>query len=90
MPAASSGEGRPDGEGMAHDVSPRHVERTVDHRHDRRVEPGTGLVKGSDAVRHLSADVTGVHTLTLQVGDGGDGNGHDNADWAGAQVICAG
>jgi hypothetical protein len=51
---------------------------------------GTGLVKGSDAVRHLSADVTGVHTLTLQVGDGGDGNGHDNADWAGAQVICAG
>jgi hypothetical protein len=51
---------------------------------------GTGLVKGSDAVRHLSADVTGIHTLTLQVGDGGDGNGHDNADWAGAQVICAG
>jgi beta-galactosidase GanA len=49
---------------------------------------GTGVIKGSDPIQHLSADVTGVHQLTLQVGDAGDGVGHDNGDWAGAQLIC--
>lgn len=48
----------------------------------------TGVMTGTSAVQHLSADVTGVQQLTLQVGDAGDGNGHDNADWAGARLIC--
>jgi hypothetical protein len=29
-----------------------------------------------------------VHELVLQVGDAGDGVGHDNADWADAQLTC--
>jgi hypothetical protein len=49
----------------------------------------TGVIRGSDPVQHLSADVTGVHQLTLQVGDAGDGVGHDNGDWADAKLICA-
>ncbi|MGW5242228.1 beta-galactosidase [Monashia sp. NPDC004114] len=50
----------------------------------------SGPMTGTSAAKTLTADVTGVQQLTLQVGDGGDGNGHDNADWAGAQVICNG
>ena len=49
----------------------------------------TGVMHGNDPAQHLNLDVTGVHQLTLQVGDAGDGNGHDNGDWAGAQLICA-
>jgi NPCBM/NEW2 domain len=45
---------------------------------------------GTQAAKHLAVDVTGVHLLTLQVGDAGDGNGHDNGDWAGAELHCAG
>jgi alpha-galactosidase len=48
----------------------------------------TGVLHGGDAAQHLTADVTGVHTLTLTVGDGGDGNGNDHGDWAGATVTC--
>jgi hypothetical protein len=49
----------------------------------------TGTLTGTSAVAHLAADITGAHTLTLQVGDAGDGNGHDNGDWAGAEVHCS-
>ena len=51
---------------------------------------GTGVMRGNDPVQHLSADLTGVQTLTLTVGDAGDGVGHDNGDWGGAQVLCNG
>ncbi len=50
----------------------------------------TGVMTGTQAAKHLAVDVTGVHLLTLQVGDAGDGNGHDNGDWAGAELHCAG
>ena len=50
----------------------------------------TGTLTGASPVQHLAVDVTGVQTLTLQVGDAGDGIGHDNGDWAGAQLHCAG
>ncbi|HEU5008467.1 MAG TPA: beta-galactosidase [Jatrophihabitantaceae bacterium] len=56
---------------------------------DGTVLAQTGTMRGGDAPQHLDADLTGVQTLTLEVGDAGDGNGHDNADWGGAQVICA-
>jgi len=55
---------------------------------DGRQVASTGTMTGTSPVQHLSADITGAQTLTLQVGDGGDGNGHDNADWAGAEVHC--
>ncbi len=50
----------------------------------------TGVLRGGGGTQHLSADVTGVQQLTLDVGDAGDGNGHDNADWADAQLTCTG
>jgi beta-galactosidase GanA len=56
---------------------------------DGNVVASTGVMTGTQAARHLIADVTGAHTLTLQVGDAGDGNGHDNGDWAGAELHCA-
>ncbi|HEY7048136.1 MAG TPA: beta galactosidase jelly roll domain-containing protein, partial [Jatrophihabitantaceae bacterium] len=56
---------------------------------DGAVAAQTGVLRGGQPVQHLSVDLTGVHLLTLNVGDGGDGNGHDNADWAGAELHCA-
>jgi alpha-galactosidase len=47
-------------------------------------------MRGGQPAQHLAANVTGVSQLTLDVGDAGDGKGHDNADWAGAQLMCAG
>ncbi|MGE5291882.1 MAG: beta-galactosidase [Micromonosporaceae bacterium] len=49
----------------------------------------TGVMRGGQPTQHLTADITGVKTLTLNVGDAGDGIGHDNADWAGAQLMCS-
>nr|WP_277348492.1 beta-galactosidase [Planctomonas sp. JC2975] len=48
----------------------------------------TPTIAGSAAPIALSVDITGVHVLTLTVGDAGDGNGHDNADWADAKFEC--
>ena len=51
----------------------------------------TGVLRQGTAARTLTVDVTGSQTLTLTVGDGGDGNGHDNADWVDAQLLhCTG
>jgi beta-galactosidase GanA len=57
---------------------------------DGAVVAQTGVLRGGNPAQHLTADVTGAHLLTLNVGDAGDGNGHDNADWAGAELHCAG
>jgi len=46
----------------------------------------TPVLKKGDAAQLISVDVTGVKQLTLQVGDGGDGNNNDHADWADAQL----
>jgi len=56
---------------------------------DGNVVASTGVMHGRQAAQHLSTDVTGGQRLTLNVGDAGDGNGHDNADWADAQFHCA-
>ncbi|MFF3291435.1 endo-alpha-N-acetylgalactosaminidase family protein [Streptomyces sp. NPDC003023] len=37
----------------------------------------------------LTADVTGADYVELVVGDGGDGNGNDHADWGAARFHCA-
>ncbi|MGA0568875.1 beta-galactosidase [Rathayibacter sp. KR2-224] len=49
----------------------------------------TSTIAGTAAPIPLVVDITGVKQLTLTVGDAGDGNGHDNADWADAKVECA-
>jgi beta-galactosidase GanA len=48
----------------------------------------TGVMRGGQPAQHLSADITGVSQLTLDVGDAGDGIGHDNGDWGDAQLMC--
>jgi hypothetical protein len=50
----------------------------------------TGTLNTRSPARTLEIDVTGVRTLTLRVGDGGDGNQNDHASWADARVRCAG
>jgi hypothetical protein len=56
---------------------------------DGRQLAATGVLKGGAAAVDLSADTTGVQTLTLSVGDGGDGNAFDHADWGTAALTCA-
>ena len=48
----------------------------------------TGVVRGGENAVDLTADVTGVRTLSLAVGDGGDGKNSDHADWGLAQLTC--
>jgi len=45
----------------------------------------TGTVRGGQPAQLLTVPVTGVSQLTLEVGDAGDGIGHDNGDWADAE-----
>ena len=49
----------------------------------------TGVMRGGQPAQHLTANVTGVSQLTLDVGDAGDGIGHDNGDWGDAKLMCA-
>jgi hypothetical protein len=56
---------------------------------DGAVIADTGKVGTRDPARTLTVDVTGVKTLTLRVGDAGDGNTNDRASWADARVSCA-
>jgi hypothetical protein len=54
--------------------------------------PGTevynsDVVTYADAAKQVNVDVTGKNTLELFVDDGGDGNGFDHADWAGARLL---
>jgi hypothetical protein len=45
------------------------------------------VVTYADAAKQVNVDVTGKNTLELFVDDGGDGNGFDHADWAGARLL---
>ncbi len=46
----------------------------------------TPVLRKGDAPQVLSIDITGAKKLILQVGDAGDGNDNDHADWANAQL----
>jgi len=46
----------------------------------------TPVMRKGDAAQLISVDVTDIKQLTLQVGDGGDGENNDHADWADAQL----
>jgi alpha-galactosidase len=49
----------------------------------------SGLLKGGDAPKMLTANLTGAKMLTLAVIDGNDGTGNDNANWGGALITMA-
>ncbi|MFF9510732.1 endo-alpha-N-acetylgalactosaminidase family protein [Streptomyces sp. NPDC014724] len=46
------------------------------------------VLKAADNAWPLTADVTGAKYVELVVGDGGDGNGNDHADWGDARFHC--
>ncbi|MEV6247007.1 endo-alpha-N-acetylgalactosaminidase family protein [Streptomyces sp. NPDC051742] len=48
------------------------------------------VLKATDTAWSLTADVTGASYVDLVVGDGGDGNGNDHADWGDARFHCGG
>ncbi|MEF2278529.1 NPCBM/NEW2 domain-containing protein [Deinococcus sp. YIM 134068] len=49
----------------------------------------SGVMRGTDAAKPVSVDVTGVQNLRLVVTDAGDGIQFDHADWAEARVRCS-
>ncbi len=57
---------------------------------DGKTLASTPTIRGSDPAQQLTANVTGVQTLHLVVGDAGDGNGYDHGDWAMPTLTCAG
>jgi beta-galactosidase len=46
------------------------------------------VLTGQSAAVPISVDTSGATVLTFRVTDGGDGNAHDHADWAGAVLSC--
>ncbi|HZC72296.1 MAG TPA: NPCBM/NEW2 domain-containing protein [Jatrophihabitans sp.] len=48
----------------------------------------SGVVRGTDAAVHLTADLSGASFLRMVLTDGGDGNSYDHSDWAAAAVNC--
>ncbi len=48
----------------------------------------TPVIRGHQSATSLNVDVTGAQVLDLVVGDGGDGNGNDHADWADPVLTC--
>ena len=50
----------------------------------------TGVMRGGQPAQFLTANIAGASQLTLNVGDAGDGIGHDNGDWGDAELMCAG
>jgi beta-galactosidase GanA len=56
---------------------------------DGRTLLTTPTVTGNSAAIPVDVDVTGTTVLDLVVGDGGNGNGSDHADWAEARLTCS-
>jgi alpha-galactosidase len=49
----------------------------------------SGVMRGGDAPKLISADLTGAKTLVLAVIDANDGTGGDTANWGGAMLTLA-
>ncbi len=49
----------------------------------------SAVLRGGDAAKEVSVDLTGVRTLLLAVGDGGDDVNSDHADWAEAKLVMS-
>jgi alpha-galactosidase len=56
---------------------------------DGRKVAESGIVRGGDAPKLLTADLRGARKLTLAVIDGNDGTGGDTANWGGALITMA-
>jgi len=50
----------------------------------------SGVMNNAAQTQVVNIDLTGVDELTLIVDDGGNGNGEDHADWAGARLLTMG
>jgi len=50
----------------------------------------SGVMRAGDAAKTCDVDLTGVKSLTLKVGEAGDGNTWDHADWADAKFATTG
>ncbi len=46
------------------------------------------VLTGQSAALPIAVDTSGATVLTFRVADGGDGNGHDHADWANPVLSC--
>ena len=57
---------------------------------DGRKVSDSGLLRGGEAPKRLTADLSGAKQLALAVIDGNDGTGGDNANWGGALITMAG
>jgi hypothetical protein len=49
----------------------------------------SGVVRGGDAAKSISVNVSGVQNLRLAVTDAGDGLSYDHADWASPMLACS-
>ncbi|MFB9993177.1 NPCBM/NEW2 domain-containing protein [Deinococcus oregonensis] len=49
----------------------------------------SGTVRGTDAAKTISVNVSGVQNLRLVVTDAGDGINFDHADWASPMLACS-
>ena len=58
-------------------------------RGDARTLWESGVMKARETPKTCEVNLTGVQTLTLEVGDAGDGIGQDHADWADAKFEVA-
>ncbi|MEE4543146.1 NPCBM/NEW2 domain-containing protein [Streptomyces sp. V4-01] len=56
---------------------------------DGKVLASTKTIKGGDPAQQLTADLTGVQSLDLVVGDAGDNNAYDHGDWAAPKLTCS-
>ena len=57
---------------------------------DGKTLASTPTIRGGDPAQQITANVSGVQSLHLLVGDAGDGNGNDHGDWAMPTLTCAG
>jgi alpha-galactosidase len=57
---------------------------------DGKVLWRSGVMRGGQPAKQVSADVTGVKKLVLHVGDAGDGINSDHGDWAEATITFEG
>ncbi|MGA2867480.1 MAG: NPCBM/NEW2 domain-containing protein [Verrucomicrobiota bacterium] len=49
----------------------------------------SSLMKGGQSAQSVDVDVTGIQKLVLLVGNGGDGNDNDHANWAEARFVVS-
>ena len=65
-----------------------HVIGSADGSNWSDVVPETSVIRGGSEPRDISGNVRGMKYIRLIVGDGGNGNGNDHANWGNARVLC--